>query len=838
MKFSFLCKKSLAFLLLFSLSTSSLHPQAITQGDSAVTPEDAERIMSDPQVVKQLQAYVVQYQIPAIFSKIESLKLVLSNNGLKLNGKEKTQLLTHLSTAKTVLEENITFIVGDEQHPLSDKSSIIAGLAFCKQLINYVSNAIKDDFKKMVPFSFTYQPEKEYTAKEIVELFKEVILQFEQLELSFNEIGNSKPNKTLKKLGAILDRYGIWPKTKLVSLGIFLALFARYLFKDAPRLRFMGQNPHNAAGRFQATRRGARRNSAPPSALPDVNSFHQPLPPRPDAAPAQRNFLWRWLKVIDDNIVGTQPISFFDIESQKSQTLPGTGKGLFGHVHAAIEPLTKILAFPVTLAALIDRTGAGINGWKSLNSNPGTFFKLEEFLQNKQQKVSAIDEFFLSSAIEHTAPRLTFDDIAGLEEQKKELQPVINYLLNPEIFEKTGTTIEKGYLLYGPTRTGKTHFAEALAGEIVLKHKRKCAFIKIRASELRLVGIKKVLDMVGKYAPCIVFIDEIDLLNLQRDHNTTLLEEFLTSMKLDTGNHQVIFLAATNRIDHIDHALLQPGRFGKIIPFENPSQEDRLNFFEKHLSRKNMYDPELLDMNRLVQETEGCSFGDLASITNNALALSTQNRETLSYKHFDMSIDAFKHKIAESSLNLPAEERVLIATHLAGHALAYHLLATGEQLNKVTMLPIQKKIAEENIWLSNLSTAKKVTCYGDVFTLHKANTSGFDTPKEKGNRIKALLAGHVAEKILLGSCGYGYHNDDYEHARQIAESLVFQGLKKDHFSREGADKKLDEVMKLLSTYEAEVTTLLQENKDKLQKLADALNKYVTLTAEDVAVLLK
>ncbi len=799
MKFSTWNKKAVVFLTLFSLLTSSVQTKPTESEqvkESGVTL--AQQINENPQLFKQIQEFVLRGQIPSIFSKIEALKLAISNKAVSLTSQEKITLFSNLASTKDILAKNIELLTGSEQSPIADKQSLVACLMFSKQLISYLDSVIKNKFKKLSTFSFNYKQEQsDLTTEQIIELFQEVGLQFEQFEASFNDIGMSERQKANRKIAAFFDKYGIWSKAKIVTLGVFFALLARYLLKD-PIIK----DPSITDKRSEYT------------LLNKIDDF---VGERPDITQ---------IPVLDPTALG-------GFKFQKKR-----GTGVFGRTHSAIEPLAKIAAFPVALTAVSNTMVEGINGWKSLHKNPSTFFKLEELFHNKKQTVSAFDELFLSSAIEHTAPRITFDDLAGLHEQKKELQPVINYLLNPELFEKTGTSIEKGYLLYGPTRTGKTHFAEALAGELVLKHKKKLGFIKIRGSELRMVGVKKVLDMVSKYAPCIVFIDELDLLNLQRDHNTMLLDEFLTCMKLDTGNHQVIFLAATNRIDHIDHALLQPGRFGKIIPFEAPSSEDRQEFFKQHLSRKNMYDPSLLDINRLVQETETCSFGDLASIINSALSIATQKREMLSYRHFDASIDSFKRKIADSNINLPEEERKIIAAHLAGQALTYHLLPTGEQLLKVTMLPIQKKVAEENIWLSNLSTAKKVTTYGDVFTLHKKNTGGFDSPEQKVNRIKALLAGHAAENILLGASSYGYRGENQEQARLLIETIVFQGLKKEHFSRDAADKKLNEVMQLLKQYEAEVTQLLQTNKDKLDKLAQALNAHLTLTAEDVSTLIK
>jgi cell division protease FtsH len=667
----------------------------------------------------------------------------------------------------------------------------------------YLEQGFHNNFKGMTPFSCSLSPTTSYSSQEIVALFKKVVLQFEQMEKSFSGIGTTASTRFVKKLFSLIDHYNLGGKGRLLGVSVLGALLVRYIFfKDK----------HYAATPL----------------FPNDTRF-----PWLNRATATAEPYARW---VDENIVGTKPNKTSYFEGSKLFTEEEGGTGFFGKIHRHHKDILTWAYLPVSFSKQIENFVSGVNNWKTLKNNPKSFFRFDELFKNKQQKISAIDEFFLSNAIEHSTPRLTFDDIAGLQDQKRQLQPVINYLLNPELFEKTGTAIEKGYLLYGPTRTGKTYLAEALAGELVLKHKKKLSFIKLRGSELRMTGIKKILDMVEKYAPCIVFIDELDLLNLQRDHNAMLLDEFLTSMKHDTTNHQVIFLAATNRIDHIDHALLQPGRFGKIIPFENPPLHDRAAFFQKHLSRKNLYDPELLDMKRLVQETEGCSFGELASITNNALTLATQKKEMLSYRHFDRSIDTFKNKIADSEINLPAEERRVVAVHLAGHALAYTLLATGEQFHKVTMLPIQKKVTENNIWLNDLSYLNSITSYGEVFTLHKINTAGFDTAEQKTNRIKALLAGYAAEKLLIGSCGYGYHNDDYEQARQIAESLVFQGIKKEHFSREAADKKLNEIMDLLEHCENEVSELLRKNKDKLERITQLLNEHITLTADDIATM--
>ena len=550
----------------------------------------------------------------------------------------------------------------------------------------------------------------------------------------------------------------------------------------------------------------------------------------------------KFVRFIDDKIIGQEPrdakvldVDGLGIPNYVKIRKPGTG--LFGLAEFFSTSFFAIAGFATALKLLSEKFNSDVHSWKGLQKDPGAFFKLKELFKNEKQSISPIEELFLLNALVRIEPKITFKDITGLAAQKKELEAIINYLLNPERYENTGTGVETGYLFHGPTGTGKTQLAEALAGELILRYKKPLAFFKIRGSELRYVGIKKVFDTVKKYAPCICFIDEIDLLNLQRDQNTSLLDEFLTSMKSDDNSRRVIILGATNRIDHIDHALLRPGRFGKIIIFENPTLDERKEFFKNELLGKNIYDP-FLDMDKLGQETENCSFADLASIVNDAVAQATQRQQKLSYSHFDSAIDNFKRRIGDvQDISIPAEERLLIATHLAGHALGFALLSTSETLHKVTMLPIQKRVAEEKVWLSDLTTAKKITYFGDVFTLHKTNTAGFDTPEQKINMVRVLLAGHIAEKILLGSTSYSYHNEDNAKARNILESLALKGTKKEQHSKQEYAKILDEVSQLFSKYEAETTEFLMQNKELLSKLRHNLLDRTTLTNQDVQALI-
>ncbi len=749
----------------------------------------------------------------ALKSKIMALNLMVSNGEIKL-------AKPHLNAFHVALE-SVSTAWQKYCNPTDPNEDITKIFELNEQIIAYLINLVKNDLNDLRPFVFKSKQPAPLNIGDMIGKFQAFERAFAQLELSMNELGKTKFQKFKQWLSRVNKRGNYYAKGFTLGAVTLAASILRYAMKPMPQHVMEEYRAFGRGAPAQAPAVGAQEGVWSHMASSDLGT-----------AFANNPFV-RWY---DDNVIGTPPYPLpftnsgtFDLNKP---IIAGTGTGAFGILDRAKIPLLFMFTLPLAFKKFFDSITDGVNGWKACYKDPKEFFKWGELFNNEKQQVSAIEQLWIQGALEHSVPRITFDDIAGLHEQKQELIPVIQYLLNPEMFEKTGTAIEKGYLLYGPTRTGKTYLAEALAGELVHRYNKPLTFLKVNSSEMRLVGIKKVIEVIKKYAPCIVFIDELDLLNLQRDRSSDMLEQFLVGMTQEPGK-QVIFLAATNRLDHIDQALLQPGRFGKIIPFENPTFNDRREFFEKELVRRRL-NAKSINLERLAKETEDCSFGDLASILNHALSKSMQHRAGLSYECFENGIDTFKRKIVEGDLHIPQEERSIITAHLAGQALAYELLPTGEELHKVTMLPIHKKVTEERIWYSENTTGpKKIIGYGDIFTLHKMNTAGFDSVEQKINKIKVLLAGYVAEKLLIGATAYSYRPECNEQARQIAESIVFKGLKKEHFSRDAADAKLNEVQKLLQQSEAEVMQLLSKNKESLKKLADELVLQGTLMVADV-----
>jgi ATP-dependent Zn protease len=784
MNFS-ISNKNRLLVLLFTIMSISPVAGSSTQPEVQHAPQQVlAQLLEEETIEKMLE--IAHHQWRTLNAVVQNLNLMVANQAIRLSTPRALRFVQTFKQIKSALTG------AAQQLQVKSLRGITNAVSFNAQLAEYLLRLVKSDLKVIPPFAYRI-PTEEITLQEAAVVMTNTLKTVQVLEHLIKDLGVTKYQRMMRSIHAIDTKYKVSDKIKLVGFATFAGMLLRYLQK--------------------------------------LNVDDQPGAPVIAAQP-EENGWWRWF---DETVIGNPYKTNYTPGLNGRFTFSRTkaaNSGIFGNIHFYMEPILVAAGFATLIKSTSDKFVADMHAWKGLYKDPKEYVKLNELMHNEKQTVSPIEELFLLNAFEHYEPRFTFDQVVGLHEQKKELRPVINYLLNPELFEKTGTSVEKGFLFYGPTRTGKTYLAEALAGELVHKHGKKLAFLKIKGGDLRFVGIKKVLEIVKKFAPCIVFIDELDLLNLQRDQNTQLLEEFLTGMRTDDGK-QVVFLAATNRIDHIDHALRQPGRFGKIITFENPSYSDRKEFFEHELKMRNIHDESRIDVERLTMETQNCTYGDLASILNHGLTKSMQTRQVLGYEHFENGIDVIKRKIIDSDPQIPAAERVIISTHLAGHALAYTLLPTSEVLHKVTILPIQKQVIEEKAWLSDFTSPKKITTFGEVFTLHPLNTAGFDSYEQKMNKVKALLAGHAAEKLVLGASAYNYHADDYDQARVEIEAVVFKGLKKDQLSRAMLDAKADEVQQMIKKCEDDVTQFLTQNRAGLEKVAALLNKNLTLSREDI-----
>lgn len=334
-----------------------------------------------------------------------------------------------------------------------------------------------------------------------------------------------------------------------------------------------------------------------------------------------------------------------------------------------------------------------------------------------------------------------FDDVAGIEEAKEELQEVVTFLKKPERFTAVGARIPKGVLLIGPPGTGKTLLAKAIAGEAGVP------FFSISGSEFVEmfvgVGASRVRDLFKKAkenAPCIIFIDEIDAVGRQRgagigggnDEREQTLNQLLTEMDGFEGNTGIIIIAATNRPDVLDTALLRPGRFDRQVQVDLPSFKGRLGILEVHARNKKM-DPEV-SLDTVARRTPGFAGADLSNLLNEAAILTARRRkEAITMLEIDDAIDRITIGMSLTPL-LDSKKKRLIAYHEVGHALLMTLLKNSDPLNKVTIIPrsggvggfAQQAFNEEMI------------------------DSGLYTKAWMTDRITIALGGRAAEEVVFG----------------------------------------------------------------------------------------
>ncbi len=446
-----------------------------------------------------------------------------------------------------------------------------------------------------------------------------------------------------------------------------------------------------------------------------------------------------------------------------------------------------------------------------------------------------------------TMSRTTFDDVAGLENAKKDLQEIIDYLRHPERFKKMGADIPKGVLLVGPPGTGKTLLARATAGEADVP------FFSISASEFIEmfvgVGASRVRDLFStakKEAPSIIFIDELDSVGRTRgtglggghDEREQTLNQILSEMDGFEPHQSVIVLSATNRPDVLDPALVRPGRFDREVTLDMPRRHAREQILRIHTRRVPLA-PDV-DIANLAARTVGFSGADLKNLVNEAALLAArQNQEKVTAQDFDMARDKVILGQKREEM-LGEEEKKITAYHEAGHALASWVLPGADPLQKVTIIPRGLSLGA-----TEQAPAEDRFTYTQTYLLL---------------RVAILLSGRAAEKLVFNDVSNGA-SDDLKKATQLVRRMVTQwGMSErlgpatfswgeEHpflgkeiasardFSEETARVVDEEIQRILKEQEERVANLLSERRSDLEKIAAELLKHETLEKEDIRKLL-
>ncbi|WP_438348294.1 ATP-dependent zinc metalloprotease FtsH [Paenibacillus sp. FA6] len=357
--------------------------------------------------------------------------------------------------------------------------------------------------------------------------------------------------------------------------------------------------------------------------------------------------------------------------------------------------------------------------------------------------------------------KVSFEDVAGADEEKQELIEIVDFLKDPRKFAAVGARIPKGVLLVGPPGTGKTLLARAVAGEAGVP------FFSISGSDFVEmfvgVGASRVRDLfenAKKNAPCIIFIDEIDAVGRQRgaglggghDEREQTLNQLLVEMDGFGGNEGIIMIAATNRADILDPALLRPGRFDRQITVDRPDVKGREAVLKVHARNKPFTDDVRLDV--IAKRTTGFSGADLENLLNEAaLIAARRNRRDISMSEVDEAIDRVMVGTEKRSRVISDREKRIVAYHEAGHTIAGYFLEHADMVHKVTIIP-------------------RGRAGGYVIMLPKEDRM-LMTKNELLDRVTGLLAGRVAEEVFIGEIGTGAYSD-FQQATGIVRSMIME----------------------------------------------------------------
>ena len=420
--------------------------------------------------------------------------------------------------------------------------------------------------------------------------------------------------------------------------------------------------------------------------------------------------------------------------------------------------------------------------------------------------------------------KIKFKDVAGLDEEKEELIEIVDFLKKPEKFSKMGAKIPKGVLLYGKPGTGKTLIAKAIAGEADVP------FISMSGSEfiemfagLGASRVRKLFDRARKLSPCIVFIDEIDAIGARRTSNSgaetennQTLNQLLVEMDGFSSEETIIVLAATNRPEMLDKALLRPGRFDRQITIPVPDLKGRLEILKIHAEDKKISDD--VNLESIAEDTAGFTGAELANILNEAAIIATIN------KHEEIENSDIEEAVKKVTVGLEKKTRVysekdkkLTAYHEAGHAVVSRYLPTQTDVKEVSIIP--RGVA-------------------GGYTMYKSDEDKYYISKtEMKEKLVALLGGRAAEKLVLDDISTGASND-IEVATKIAREMVtkygmsdnlgpidFQGKEQNDmfvFGENIGDKIGAEVKSLIDEAYNNAQKLLIEHRDKLDAIAQTL----------------
>jgi cell division protease FtsH len=729
----------------------------------------------------------------------EHLAQVINNH--QVRNIDKKLVLQHITSIRKNIQE-----IKKGAYVVVDPYSIKVLLSIAEALIEHMRTIVGTGLKKLPELQLDQVIKRSLASDDFN--FEHLEQQLEtnentlkQLDTEAQNVGLSFFNRSYRRLEKFISDYSL---VKRGSVGLFLGLGIYWILS-----RIDKETTEKLPG-FQK---------------PDENSFIAKI------------------KSFKENYIGTAPRYnkvTGDLVTKKDELKGGSAIESFFGGHGIVDlTMPALITWPL-LAKPFENNWKEFKGWTA-------------------KKWEGIRSYLRGGPVEKKAeywkrePRIRFNDIIGKNHHKNVLGRVVDYIRDHERYDRAGISPEAGYLLAGPSRTGKTYLAEAIAGEIkdVLLEKGvsdQFNFFAFNAADIAEFGIELIMNLAKDSAPCVLFIDEIDMCGWQRERDAKSLSQVLTAMSGCMNKDRsktVIVIGATNKPQNLDQALLQKGRFGKILWFDYPTYEDRLAYLVRELENRSIMSIDENYIKKLAQETDRCSFDDLNSIIVTALQKSKAQGRILEAQHLEEAFDEEIRHVMLDEIPLPDEQKKILAVHQAGHTLATMLLDDAEFLTKVTIRPITNKVQEESVWSkyandgkSKDDKPKEQIEYGKLFSSKPNHNDTIKTQQEILNMIRIELAGHIAEKVLLGSSGYTYHKEDKAKALHMAKYVVFEGMSERDLPKETCSALNTKAYSLLQACQDEVQELLEQHKDQLASIATALYEKLTLSQAELVELLQ
>jgi cell division protease FtsH len=444
--------------------------------------------------------------------------------------------------------------------------------------------------------------------------------------------------------------------------------------------------------------------------------------------------------------------------------------------------------------------------------------------------------------------KITFKDVAGVDEAKEELQEIIEFLRDPQRFQKLGGRIPKGVLLVGPPGTGKTLLARAVAGEA------NVPFFSISGSDFveMFVGVgasrvRDLFDQGKKHAPCIIFIDEIDAVGRHRgaglggghDEREQTLNQLLVEMDGFESNEGVILMAATNRPDVLDPALLRPGRFDRRVVVPRPDINGRVGILQVHVKKIPL--SEDVDLPVIARGTPGFSGADLANVVNEAALIAARaGRKTVAMADFEKAKDKVLMGVERRSLIISEEEKKTTAYHEAGHALVAALVPYADPVHKVTIIPrglalgVTMQLPEDDkhnytreYLESKIAVMMGGRCAEEIFLNHQTTGAGNDIEQATELARRMVCEWGMSE---LGPLTFGNKEEQIFLGREIAQHR--------DYSEDTAIRIDQEVRRIVNDGYRKARTVIEEHRQALVRIAEALLEREVIDAHEVKLLIE